>query len=121
MKKYLLPALGLVLTPQLTLALGLGDLQQQSALGQPLRVEIPLTDARMWSADQIKVELSGHPAPIVRDVDIEVERSRRGSFILLKSQVPVNEPYMDLKLQVAWPDGTLQREYQLLFDPNSDN
>lgn len=117
MIRYLLPALTLLLGAQLGFALGLGEVRQNSALGQPLKVEIPLEDARMWSAGQIKVQISGSPEPIMRDVDIVVERSRRGSFILLSTQQPVNEPYIDMKITVAWPDGSIQREYQLLFDP----
>ena len=121
MKRYMIPALAMMLGAQGAMALGLGEINQQSGLGQPFKAEIPLEDARMWSADQIKVAVSGQPAPIVREVDVKVERSRRGSFVLLESRQPVTEPFLDLTVNVAWPDGSLQRDYQLLFDPVKTN
>jgi pilus assembly protein FimV len=47
-----------------------------------------------------------------------VEKRASGQpFIKITSNAPVNEPFLDMLIEVSWPAGRLQREYPILLDP----
>lgn len=116
MKYYFATAL-LLLVSQNGLPVGLGEIQPQSSLGQPLRASIALTDASEWSREQMKIQLSGISDSGARSIKASLTGKGSKQSIRLTTEDPVSEPYIGFTLQLKWPQGSLQRDYQLLLDP----
>lgn len=109
-------------------ALGLGRLQVQSALGETLRAEIEVSSLTAEEAATLRVRVA--PPDIYRTQGLDynavlagtrVELVRRGDRAILRvtSDRAVQEPFVDLLLDVRWSTGRLNREFTLLFDPPS--
>ncbi|MGB3747614.1 MAG: FimV/HubP family polar landmark protein [Rhodanobacter sp.] len=107
------------------LALDLGQVQVKSALGQPLLAEIPLHPANPAELQGLKVKLASSEqfarAGIVGGrTDIPLHFSVAAGahpVIRITSSVPVNDPYLDLLIEVDGKDGPSVREYAILLDP----
>lgn len=117
---------GSVLYSGLVPALGLGDINLQSALNQPLNAEIELLDVGDLTRDEVKVRLASQSAFDQSGVDrpfflndLRFTPVMRGktSVVRVVSTQPVREPYLNFIVEVARPGGTLLREYTLLLDP----
>jgi pilus assembly protein FimV len=112
--------------PQLAQAAGLGRLVVFSALGQPLRAEIEVTATRQELAD-MKAQLASPEtfrqvgldyAAALLNVRFELDRRPNGqSVIKLSSERPINDPFLDMLLELNWATGRLVREYTFLLDP----
>jgi pilus assembly protein FimV len=107
-------------------AAGLGKLTVLSSLGQPLRAEIELTAvsndeaaglvARLAPADAFRLaNIEFNPALLSLRFAIEQRNGRQ--FIKISSSQPVNEPFVDMLLELTWNSGRLVREYTFLLDP----
>ena len=117
---------GAVLAPSVDAA-GLGKLTVTSALGQPLRAEIDLTAVTREEATSLAARLAAPEA--FRQAGIEYNSAllgvrftvaRRPSgqfFISLQSSQPINEPFVDMLVELNWATGRLVREYTFLLDP----
>ncbi|MDC8804006.1 tetratricopeptide repeat protein [Halomonas pacifica] len=118
--------LGLSLATPQALALGVGALEVHSHLGAPLEAAIPLYDTRGLDpagfqarlADAQTYARAGLPrsAPL-GDLDFRVERRGERLVLVLDSRRPINEPYLDLLIDLAWPGGQQLRQITLLLDP----
>ncbi|WOJ95685.1 FimV/HubP family polar landmark protein [Congregibacter brevis] len=110
------------------LALGLGEIEMQSFLNEPLRAEVELLDTRQLTIDDIRIRLAGGDdfdrlgversyflTSIKFDIQVD-ERSGRG-VIKLSTEEAVLEPFIDLIIEARWPNGRLLREYTVLVDP----
>lgn len=108
------------------MALGLGDLQLQSALNQPLQAIIQLHDVQGLGPADIRVSLAD--AETFARVGIERPHSLtdlRFTPMLINQQLvirvdssrPVKEPYLNFLVQLKRANGSLLREYTLLLDP----
>ncbi len=109
------------------LALGLGEIKLDSFLNEPLKAEVSLLDAGGLHGDQIRIRLATREdfekmgverAYFLTSIqfDVEVDASGRGR-IVITSQDPVLEPYLDFIVEARWPSGRLLREYTVLVDP----
>ncbi|WP_372827808.1 FimV/HubP family polar landmark protein [Polaromonas sp.] len=109
------------------LALGLGRITVQSALGEPLRAEIDIAEinaeeaaslrASVASADAFKAAGLEYTAAIT-NMQISLQRRPDGrSYLRLSSDRPVSEPFVDLILEARWASGRIVRDYTMLFDP----
>ena len=108
-------------------ALGLGRLQVQSALGEPLRAEIDVTSMTPEETANLRVRVASPDSYRAAGVDYnqvlpgtQVELRRRADgkpFLRLTSDRGVQEPFLDVILEMNWATGRLVREYTLLFDP----
>jgi pilus assembly protein FimV len=107
-------------------AAGLGKLTVLSSLGQALRAEIELTSVSNDEAGNLVAKLA--PADAFRVANIEfnpallslrfaVEQRSGRQFIKISSSQPVNEPFVDMLLELSWASGRLVREYTFLLDP----
>lgn len=115
------------LTASQAWAAGLGRLTVQSALGQPLRAEVEITSLARDEAASLSVKLA--PAEAFRAAGLEfnsaltnlrfsVERRNDGRpFVRISSNVPINEPFVDLLVELNWATGKFVREYTFLLDP----
>jgi pilus assembly protein FimV len=116
----------LLCAPLLAHAAGLGRLTVQSALGQPLRAEIEIVSLQPGEEDSLQARLATQEA--FRSAGIELSGSliglqfaidKRGGrpVIRLTTAQPVNEPFLDLLVELSWNTGRLVREYTFLIDP----
>ncbi|HEX8612237.1 MAG TPA: FimV/HubP family polar landmark protein [Telluria sp.] len=108
-------------------AAGLGKLTVLSALGQPLNAEIELTSVANDEASGLVAKLA--PVEAFRQANIDfnpallslrfaVEQRGGRQFIKVTSSQPVNEPFVDMLLELNWgTSGRLVREYTFLLDP----
>ena len=119
-------AVCLAFMPIYGLAAGLGKLSVDSGLGEPLKAEIDLTvtpdelstlTAAIASEEAYAVQ--GIPRLGVHSsIRVELAKNADGSPVLrLRSQQPIDEPYLDMLIQVDWASGRLLREYTILLDP----
>ena len=120
-------ALAGLLLPSLAWAAGLGKLTVLSALGQPLRAEIEVSSLEPGEADSLVARLAG--AEAYRQANIErqgalttirfaVDRRPSGQYAVVMTSVePMNEPFLDLLVELNWNNGRLVREYTFLLDP----
>ena len=109
------------------MALGLGEIQVESALNEPLKAEVTLLQLRDLRAAQIRPALANiddfNLAGISRSrsldgIEFQVEIGADGAGkILIHSEDPVREPFLSFLMEVNWPNGRLVREYTLLLDP----
>lgn len=113
-------------------ALGLGDIQMNSALNQPLNARIELLDAEGLRFEDIRPRLASQEAfsraGIARDafysnIRFEVVQGASGDLqVLLITTQPVVEPFLNFLVEVITPSRTstgIVREYTVLVDPVS--
>jgi pilus assembly protein FimV len=107
-------------------AAGLGKLTVLSALGQPLRAEIELTAVSDEEAATLVPRLASVDAFRQANVDYNaalmslrfaIEQRGGRHLIRVTSQQPLNEPFVDMLLELGGPNGRLVREYTFLLDP----
>jgi len=120
-------AAALLLAAQGAWALGLGRLQVQSALGETLRAEIDVTSLSPEEAANLQVKVASPDAYKAAGVDynavlpatrVSLEKRADGRpYLRLTSDRGVQEPFVDVILEINWSTGRLTREYTLLFDP----
>ncbi len=106
---------------------GLGKLSINSALGQPLNAEIEVlaTDptelatlqARMASPEAYRnanVDMTG----VLSSLKFVLEKRPGGRSVLkVSSNKPINDPFVDMLIELNWGGGQMVREYTLLLDP----
>ncbi|MDS4016011.1 MAG: FimV/HubP family polar landmark protein [Candidatus Accumulibacter sp.] len=119
-------SLALAAFPQYASAAGLGKVTVLSALGQPLRAEVEVfatreelagMKAQLAAADAFK-QAGVDYAPALHGINFSLIRRANGQPVIrLSSERPINEPFMDLLLELNWSSGRLIREYTFLLDP----
>ena len=133
-KKTIAAALGgivLALSAGFANAAGLGKLSINSALGQLLSAEIELVSLQAGELEVLTARVASPEAyadarieysPLLRQLRFNVERNLSGQPVLkITSVAPVNEPFVDLLVEISWPSGRLVREYPILLDPPGFN
>ena len=109
------------------MALALGRISVQSALGEPLRAEIDVPEITPEEVSSLRAAIAA-PATFrnqgleysaaLTNVTITLQRRPNGSYFLqLASDRPVNEPFVDVVLEASWSSGRIQRDFTMLFDP----
>lgn len=107
-------------------ALGLGKLSVQSALGETMKAEIDITSLTPEEASSLKVRVAPPEAyrssgveynPVLTSAQVQVVRNGNRTVLRVSSDRSVQEPFVDVILELTWSSGRLVREYTLLFDP----
>lgn len=111
-------------------ALDLGRLQILSAIGEPLRAEIEITQASADELRTLRTQLAPSSAfnqagmefnPALLGVTASVQtRGNGASFIALNGQVPVQDNFLDLILETQSSSGRVVKNYALLLNSVSD-
>jgi pilus assembly protein FimV len=108
-------------------AAGLGKLTVQSTLGQPLKAEIELLSvtkdeiadltAKLASADAFKqARIDRHEA--LSSLRFSVDQRANGQPVIrISSTASVQDPFLDMLIELNWSSGRLIREYTILLDP----
>lgn len=109
------------------MALALGRIVVQSALGEPLRAEIEVPEISAEEASSLRVGLATPAAfaaaglqfnQALGGAQLTLERRPDGrAYLRLSSPRPVNEPFVDLMVEANWASGRIVRDYTLLIDP----
>ncbi|MFT5573541.1 MAG: pilus assembly protein FimV [Cryomorphaceae bacterium] len=108
-------------------ALGLGTLEVQSNLDEPLRGVIELRTSRGDDIDSVRASIASsadfenlgidYPS-YLGDISLSVERD--GSSMILRvnsADVIIKEPFIHFLVRVDWTGGSFLREYTALIDP----
>lgn len=112
----------LALLPLTACALGLGDLQPRSYLGQPLEArlaisgtpqEIATLKVRLVPEDADRSHPDAPPAPPLR---LELVTEGEQAYVHITSDEVIREPVLRLPIQVTWAQGQVIRDYALLLD-----
>jgi len=108
-------------------ALGLGEIELQSYLNEPLDAEIALPDSRGVNPADVFVNVAPEQAyervgldrnQFLSKLRFQVVTRNDGSLAVnVSSREPLREPYLNFLLEMTWPNGRLMREYAVLVDP----
>ncbi len=122
-----LVAAGLIAMPLMAHAAGLGKMSVTSALGQPLAAEIEVFAADKAELDSLSATLASDQAfrdarvdyaPVLSSLRFSIEKKASGkAFLKVTSSRPVNDPFIDMLIELSWASGRLVREYTMLLDP----
>lgn len=109
------------------MALSLGRITVQSALGEPLRAEIEVPDINAEEASSLKASVALPDAfkaagleysPAMAGMQVTVQRRSDGrTYIRLSSDRAINDPFVDMIIEASWSTGRIVRDYTMLFDP----
>ncbi|MFC5437730.1 FimV/HubP family polar landmark protein [Rhodanobacter umsongensis] len=120
--------MALALGTSQAIALDLGQIQVKSALGQPLLAEIPVHPANPAELQNLTVRLASSEefaragivgGRTVIPLHFSVANAAGGRVIRITSSEPVDDPYLDLLLEVNSNAGRSVREFAILLDPAS--
>ncbi len=120
-------AVCMALLPVTLFAAGLGKLNVSSGLGEPLRADIELISVTPEELSSLSAAIANDEtyatqgierSSIQNSIQIVLAKNASGNPVLkLKTNQPVNDPFLDMLIQVDWASGRLLREYTLLLDP----
>ena len=114
--------------PLSSFALGLGEIEVNSYLNQPLKADIEVVAARPGEIDDLLVSLASRDAfrkaGLERASDLsklrfQIEKSEDGQSakILVTTKTAIKEPFLNFLIEADWAKGRLLREYTILLDP----
>ena len=108
-------------------ALSLGAATVQSSLGQGLRAEVDVNNATDAEADSLTAEIASGQAyaagnldlsPALKDLKVSLQRRVSGNMVIrIVGDRPVNEPVLQVLLDVRWSTGKMVRSFALFIDP----
>lgn len=117
----------LLLAPWFAHAVGLGNLTVRSSLGQPLLAEIELLSVGKEELSTIDIRLASHEkyketglqyGSALTGIRFSVEKRPTGApYVKVVSTRAVNEPYVNLIVELNSSSGRFTREYTALIDP----
>ena len=113
-----------VISPQVDAA-GLGRLNVTSGLGQPLRAELEVTSVGRDELPTLQVRMAPLAAfraanldfnPALTSLRFTLDKRPDGGYVVrITSAQPVNEPYLDMMVELTWATGRVIREYTVLL------
>ncbi len=118
--------LAMALPTTVSNALSLGDIESNSSLNQPFRGKINLLSTSAAEAKNLRVRVASpevfnrvgidRPA-FLNSIRFRTTVQNGHPVILVRSNQPINEPFLNFLLEVSWPNGQLLKEYTVLLDP----
>ena len=116
------------LLPTSSLALGLGEIEVNSFLNQPLNAEIEVISARPGEIDDLLVGLASSEAFTraglarprhLSDLRFSVKKNEEGdeAVIIVSTKSAVKEPFLNFLIEADWSKGRVLREFTVLLDP----
>lgn len=108
-------------------AAGLGKLMLNSALGQPLSAEIDIVITNRDEVPSLKASIAPREAFAQAGINYEANfsafkisiesRANGNPYIKLTSPQAVNDPFLNILVELNWNSGRILREYAVLLDP----
>ena len=116
----------LAFLPLCAMAVALGEVSVRSALGQKLEADIEISSLSANEAELLAVRLA--PAdmfaeagldytPVMRSIRLSLEKRGERQLIHLSSDLPVNDPFLIVMIEVNANGNRTMRQYSLLLDP----
>ena len=115
-----------LVAPAAALAAGLGRISVLSPLGQPLDAEIEIVALRPGEEETLVARIAPleaftaagiEPSAVLNTVRFAVERRDNRRILRVTTTAPVNDPFVELLVELQWQSGRLVREYTFLLDP----
>ena len=106
-------------------AVGLGELTVHTYLNEPLSAEVVLIDSELIEISDLRVELASEEefqrvgaerVFWLTQLRFEVQAQGAEKRVLLTTDAPLREPYLDFVMALRWPQGRLLRDYTALID-----
>ena len=120
-------ALTTFVIPSISAAIGVGSLETESALNEPLEARIPLESADLEELETLSATLASpdafdragleRPFMLSRLEFEVVTEDTREPYVLIRTSEPVREPFLAFLVELNWAGGRLIREYTMLLDP----
>ena len=120
-------AAGFVLaTPLAAHAAGLGKLTVLSPLGQPLNAEVEIVALRPGEEDTLVARVAPpeafsaagiEPGAVLNTMRFTIERRGAQRILRMTTTQPVNDPFVEVLVELQSGTGRLVREYTFLLDP----
>src|SRR5438552_12796793 len=107
-------------------AAGLGQLSVISPLGQPLNAEIEIVSLQPGEEEGLVARLASPDAfraagiefnPALVSARFAIERRGGRPLLRVRTTQPVNDPFLEILVELQWTSGRLVREYTVLLDP----
>jgi pilus assembly protein FimV len=107
-------------------AAGLGRLNVLSPLGQPLNAEVEILALRPGEEDTLVARIAPldaftaagiEPSAMLNTMRFAIERRGNQRFLRVTTTAPVNDPFVELLIELQWGSGRLVREYTFLLYP----
>jgi len=121
----LLAGAALLLPLEAVIALGLGDLRVESMLNQNLHARIELLNVAAGDIDGMTVRVADpeifesaglQRSHLMNQLKFEPVSTAEGAgYIQVTSRERIREPYLNLIVEVQWPNGKVLREYTVLL------
>ncbi len=109
-------------------AAGLGQISVKSALGERLNAEIDLVASKS-EVGSLVVRLASPDAferaglvysSLMNGVTVSIEKRAGGEpFVQITSNQVVNDPFVDLLIELSWSAGRISREFTAFLDPTA--
>ena len=120
-------AVSLALASGAAAALGLGQIQLKSGLGEPLLAEIPIISNDPSELERLRASLASPatfarvglqpPDAVMADLQFVSALDARGNPVIrVTSTQPITQPLLTFLVEVDWGQGRLVREYSTLID-----
>jgi pilus assembly protein FimV len=115
-----------LVAPAAALAAGLGRINVLSPLGQPLDAEIEIVALRPGEEETLVARIAPleaftaagiEPSAVLNTMRFAVERRDNRRILRVTTTAPVNDPFVELLVELQWQSGRLVREYTFLLDP----
>jgi pilus assembly protein FimV len=107
-------------------AAGLGKMKVMSALGAPFKAEVELSNIRPEEEVNLIVKVASPDVfkqagidynPALAGVRAVLSKEGNPPKIVLTSSSAVNEPLLEMLIELNWQSGRLVRQYTVLLDP----
>ncbi|WP_214660572.1 FimV/HubP family polar landmark protein [sulfur-oxidizing endosymbiont of Gigantopelta aegis] len=114
------------MTPMASWALGMGDIQVNSSLNQPLNAEIALHSVTKKDLDTLRIGLAPRNVYIRADIErseylrkfrFKIIQQGGKNYVQVTTKKPFREPFANFLIEASWGSGRLLREYTMLLDP----
>ncbi len=114
--------------PSNSFALGLGEIEVNSFLNQPLKAEIEVISERAGEIDDLLVSLATRDAFTraglsrpghLSELRFAVKKNEEGdeAVILITTKSAIKEPFLNFLVEADWSKGRLLKEFTVLLDP----
>jgi hypothetical protein len=109
-------------------SLGLGEIQVNSNLGEPLKARVDLIALTAADAGEIKVRLAsadeynkvGLQYPDGIEFRFQVVNEGDQPFVSIATPRPIDDPFVNLMIEISSPSAKIVRSYTFLLDPSPD-
>jgi len=115
-----------ILWHSIAVPIGLGHVQLESYINDPLKAKIEILDASRTDVGQLSAHIATKEEyqklnidrdPYLSKVKLSIHKQTGKTYILADSNMPVINPVLNLFISLASPEGQLKRNYTLFFDP----